>query len=369
MSSVPVTLLTGFLGSGKTTLLNALLKQPGLADTAVIVNEFGEIGLDGDLVGQSDETVVQLENGCLCCTVKSDLIDTFRDLHLGRLAGTLPRFERLIIETTGIADPVPIMQIILTNPLVTALYRLDGVVTTVDAVNGLSSLERFPESAKQVAVADRVVLTKTDLVAEGAGQAAPAALRERIRALNPGVTIIEASPANVDLDGLFGAGLVRRGTREADLKAWLRAEAEDTAVAISDDADPATREYYRRHGHQAVAHHDHDPSIRTFCLVRDEPIALDTLRLFFEALGREAGPNLLRIKGVVNVAERPDTPAVIQGAQMVFHSLDWLGQWPSADRRTRIVFITCGIERSYIEDVFDMIERIAARTARAAQGG
>ncbi len=375
MSRILVTLITGFLGSGKTTLLNTLLKHPDMSQAAVIVNEFGEIGLDYDLVERSDETVVQLENGCLCCTVKSDLIDTFRDLHLMRQGGIVPKFDRVVIETTGIADPGPVLQIILTNPLVSTCYALDGVVTTIDAVNGISSLDRFPECVKQAAIAERIVLTKTDLLEGADGEALKATLRARILALNPGVKIIEQAPSKINPSELFGGGLYDPETKMVDLQAWLRDDAlenrpdEEAAVAAGgSEASAEALDYYRDHGHQPGAQHAHDPAIRSFCLVRDVPIGIDTLRLFFDALAREAGPDLLRVKGIVNVAERPDTPAVIQGAQMVFHSLDWLDAWPSDDRRTRIVFITRGIDQAHIEDTFELIERIAARTVAAAAG-
>ena len=375
MSRILVTIITGFLGSGKTTLLNTLLQHPDMSQAAVIVNEFGEIGIDYDLVERSDESVVQLENGCLCCTVKSDLIDTFRDLHLMRQGGVLPKFDRVVIETTGIADPGPVLQIILTDPLVSTCYALDGVVTTVDAVNGLSSLARFPECVKQAAIAERIVLTKTDLLEGTEGEGTRAALRSRILALNPGVEIIEKMPSEIEPSELFGGGMFDPETKKVDLQAWLRAdsyenrpdEAEASDVGES-EVDQAALDYYRDQGHQPDVKHAHDPAIRSFCLVRDEPTGIDTLRLFLDALAREAGPDLLRVKGIVNVAERPDTPAVIQGAQQIFHSLDWLEGWPSDDRRTRIVFITRGIEQAHVEDTFEMIERIAVRTAAAAAG-
>lgn len=371
MKGIWVTVITGFLGSGKTTLLNRLLKHPGMSQAAVIVNEFGEIGLDYDLVERSDETVVQLENGCLCCTVKGDLIDTFRDLHLQRQGGLLPKFDRVVIETTGIADPGPVLQIILTDPLVSEYYSLDGVVTTVDAVNGLETLGRFPESVKQAAIADRIILTKEDLVEGGDTQA----LRARLNALNPAAPIIAARNGMVEPSELFGFGLFDLEAKHVDVQTWLNAEAyltrpaDDALLALqqSDDGTTPANNAYAAQGHTPqVEDHHHDPLIRSFVWLREEAMTLDMLRLFLDGLANEAGPNLLRVKGIVNVAERPDQPAVIQGAQLIFHSLDWLPAWPSEDKRTRIVFITRGIDQDYIEDTFSLIERMAQRSAMAA---
>ena len=366
MDKIWVTLITGFLGSGKTTLLNTLLNHPAMSQAAVIVNEFGEIGLDYDLVERSDESVVQLANGCLCCSVKGDLIDTFRDLFIQRNAGTIPHFDRVVIETTGIADPGPVLQIILTNPMIMNHYTLDGVVTTVDAINGLNSLAHFPECVKQAAIADRLIVTKVDL----AGGSDTALLLERLRELNPAAPIVETKTDEIDPSDLFGTGMFDASTKQIDLQSWLQPEAYDgdggEAVAPAErEMDEETLAYYREHGHTPEAGHNHDPSIRSFCLVREDPISLDLLRMFLEGLTNEAGPNLLRVKGIVHVAERPDTPAVIQGAQLIFHSLDWLPEWPSDDKRTRIVFITRDIDKAYIEDSFNLIERIAQRTVAA----
>ena len=370
MKGIWVTVITGFLGSGKTTLLNRLLKHPAMSQAAVIVNEFGEIGLDYDLVERSDETIVQLENGCLCCTVKGDLIDTFRDLHLQRQGGLVPKFERVVIETTGIADPGPVLQIILTDPLVSEYYTLDGVVTTVDAVNGLQTLGRFPESVKQAAIADRLILTKEDLVEGGD----TGALRARLNALNPAAPIIAARAGEVEPSELFGFGLFDIDAKHIDVQGWLNAEAyvarpaDDALLALQrTDAGLPTIQTYAAQGHTPqVEDHHHDPLIRSFVWLREAPMTLDMLRLFLDGLAKEAGPNLLRVKGIVNVIERPDQPAVIQGAQLIFHSLDWLPAWPSGDKRTRIVFITRGIDQAYIEDTFALIERMAQRSAVAA---
>jgi len=377
MKGIWITVITGFLGSGKTTLLNRLLKHPAMSEAAVIVNEFGEIGIDFDLVKQSSENVIQLENGCLCCTVKGDLIDTFRDLHLQRQGGLLPKFNRVVIETTGIADPGPVLQIILTDPLVSTCYSLDGVVTTVDAVNGLDTLDRFPESVKQAAVADRIILTKEDLVEE-LGLGNTDALRARLRALNPAAPILAVRGGNIEPSELFGFGMFDFEAKHIDVKAWLNAEAyaappDDAALLklqrsgnIEGEPQASVAQAYAAQGHtpQVVDHH-HDPLIRSFVWLRDEPMTLDMLRLFLDGLAKEAGPDLLRVKGIVNVVERPDQPAVIQGAQLIFHSLDWLPAWPSDDRRTRIVFITRGIEQAYIEDTFALIERMAKRSTMA----
>ena len=377
MSRISVTIVTGFLGSGKTTLLNALLKHPGMTKAAVVVNEFGEIGIDYDLVERSDETIIQLENGCLCCTVKGDLIDTFRDLYLQRKGGKVPWFDRVVIETTGIADPGPVLQIILTDPMVSTAYQLDGIVTTVDSVSGAETLDRFPESVKQVAVADRIILTKTDLVEGGDRDAHIAAIGERLRGLNPAAPVIAQSPKTLEPGQIFAGGMLDPEANALDAaaldpeiyKGQPAAAAGTQAESNAKTIDEA-RAYYAAQGHEPGEDHEHnhDPLIRSFCVVREEPLPIDTLRLFLDGLAREAGPDLLRVKGIVNIEERPDTPAVIQGAQQIFHSLDWLDAWPSDDQRTRIVFITRGIEQEHIEDTLAFVVRMSERTRAAAAG-
>ena len=375
MNRIWVTVITGFLGSGKTTLLNTLLRHPEMNQAAVIVNEFGEIGLDYDLVERSDENVVQLANGCLCCSVKGDLIDTFRDLYIQRNASTIPYFDRVVIETTGIADPAPVMQIIFTNPMVKNHYSLDGVVTTVDLINGSSSLGRFPECVKQAAIADRLIITKSDLL-EGAGhQEKLSNLSGQLRALNPAAPIVVRKTGDVDPEDLFGTGMFDRETKKVDFDAWLNPEKYETEnnkqyFLPSKENDEETLAYYKQHGHspenyESKGHH-HDPSIKTFCVVRNEPMSLDMLRMFLEGLSNEAGPDLLRVKGIVNIEDEPDRPAVIQGAQQILHSLEFLESWPSTDHRTRIVFITRNIDQEYIESTISLIERVAERTLAAA---
>ena len=370
MNKIWVTLITGFLGSGKTTLLNTLLGHPDMAQAAIIVNEFGEIGLDYDLVERSDENVVQLANGCLCCTVKSDLIDTFRDLYIQRNAGTIPHFDRVIIETTGIADPAPVLQIILTNPMVANHFALDGVVTTVDIINGVSSLDRFPECIKQAAIADRLIITKIDM-AENISNTET--LKKRLRKLNPAAPIIATTTKEANPSDLFGTGIFDPTTKAMDFDNWLQADAYINQPKTNSEKNKITQpdesaiNYYKEHGHAPdQTDHHHDPSINSFVMVREEPIALNTLNMFLEGITKEAGPDLLRVKGIINVLERPDQPAVIQGAQQIFHSINWMQNWPSSDKRTRIVFITRNIDQEYIEDTYGLIERVAERTELAA---
>src|SRR5437016_3097473 len=208
-SLIPVTLLTGFLGSGKTTVLNHVLKEPGMAATAVIVNEFGEIGLDHLLVERSSEDVVLLNSGCLCCTVRGDIVDTLTNLFVDRVKGKVPFFTRIAIETTGLADPAPILHTLMTDPIVAARYMLDGVVTTVDAVNGAATLDRQPEAVKQAAVADRLLLTKTDLSQPALRQA----LEARLAALNRSASLIPVAQGAVDPARLFNLGFFDPATR------------------------------------------------------------------------------------------------------------------------------------------------------------
>jgi len=371
MDKIWVTLITGFLGSGKTTLLNTLLEHPDMSQAAIIVNEFGEIGLDYDLVERSDENVIQLANGCLCCSVKSDLIDTFRDLYIQRNAGTIPFFDRVIIETTGIADPAPVLQIILTNPMIFNHFALDGVVTTVDTINGVSSLDRFPECVKQAAIADRLIITKIDMV-ENDKQIK--ILEKRLRVLNPAAPIIATTTQDANPSDLFGTGIFDPTTKALDFENWLQADAyenqevSEPAGTVLAEPDKEALAYYEKYGHSpAEVDHHHDPSINSFVMVKENPISLNTLNMFLEGLTKEAGPDLLRVKGIIHVHERPDQPAVIQGAQQIFHSIDWMDKWPSDDKRTRIVFITRNIDQEYIEETYNLIERIAERTVAAAE--
>jgi G3E family GTPase len=332
--TIPVAVLTGFLGSGKTTLLARLLKSPEFSRTAVIINEFGEVGLDHDLVETSEESFIELQTGCLCCAVRGDLVLTLEDILRRRDEGRVAPFERVVIETSGLADPAPILHALMSDAGLSERLALAGVAATVDAVNGLATLERNPESVKQVAVADRLILTKTDLLTgERDG------LASRLAALNPSATLLEASFGTVDPARLFDMGLGARSGRE--VQDWLGVDAHAHESAHTHEHDPSG---------------DHDAAISCFAILREQPVHAVALTLLLEVLAEHCGGDLLRLKGIVNVAESPDRPAVIHGVQHVFHPPTWLDRWPSEDRRTRLIFIVRDIPRAWIEALLEAVE-------------
>ncbi len=340
---IPVSLLTGFLGSGKTTVLNHVLHDPRMDKAAVIVNEFGEVGLDHELMVAGSEDMVLLNSGCLCCTVRGDLVNTLRDMMMLRLREDVPSFDRVLIETTGLADPAPILHTLMSDELVTNYFRLDGVITTVDAANGTDTLDKQFESVKQVAVADRLLLTKTDL----ADEAGRETLEARLIAANPAAPRITVMNGDVDPAQLFNAGLFDPKTKTADVAGWLR----DEAYAVEHDHEHG-HDHDHDHDHAHDHGHDvnrHDDQISSFCVTYEKPLRLDALEQWFDTIMMLKGPDLLRIKGIVNVAEM-DRPVVVHGVQHVFHPPAVLDAWPSEDRRTRIVFITRNVERKVIED-------------------
>ncbi len=330
--TTPITVVTGFLGAGKTTLLNHLLRQPELARTAVLVNEFGEIGLDHLIVEKLDDTTVLLNAGCLCCTVRGDLARVLREM--------LPRarrdeISRIVIETTGLADPVPILATLMTDPVAASAYRLDGIVTVVDAVNGNIHLDTQEEAVRQVAVADRIIISKADL-------GDPALLRTRLLALNPGARIAEVAHGAVDPAFILHAGLFDPAAKIPDVAGWL-----NTAAFGTD------------HGH----HHDpnrHDARISAFCMTLTDPLDWPALAMWLEMLVASNGEHLLRVKGILNVKGH-DRPIAIYAVRHLLHAPTKLAGWPDGDPRTsRIVFITRDLPRAVIEDGFSAFQAASA---------
>jgi G3E family GTPase len=333
---LPVCVITGFLGSGKTTLLGNLLRHPDMSDSAVIINEWGDVSLDHLLVERLDGEVAVMASGCVCCTLRSDLESTLRGLLVRRDKGEVPPFRRVFLETTGLADPAPIMQMLLNNPLLSHFLRLDAVVTTVDAVNAQRQLDEHAAAVKQVAIADRLLLTKTDL----ADATSAAALELRLARLNPGATIFAVSHGDVAPDQLVGAALFDPARKTPDVQAWLRAERHEQP-----DHDHA-----HAHGH-VEADQPHDAAIRSFCLTFDDPLPWRPFSEWLNMLRQDRGEDLLRVKGILHLREE-ELPVAIHGVHHVFHPPVQLSAWPDADRRSRIVFITRGLGRAEVEETW-----------------
>ena len=323
---IPVNLITGFLGSGKTTLLQRLLSHPALADTAVLINEFGEVGLDHHLLERIDDTMVLLQSGCLCCTIRGELSAAIKDLHSKRERGQVPRFRRLVVESTGLADPFPILSTVQADPVLRHHFRLGNVITTVDAVNGTTQLARQPECTKQVAVADRLVLTKTDL----ASAEATDALIARLRRLNPSAPLSHAAEAPLDAEALLSHDLFATAGRSEAARRWFAAE-----VAFRDDETVHDR-------------NRHDETIHAFALSFDGPLDWTLFGLWLTMLLNRHGEKLLRVKGILNVAGS-SAPVAVHGVQHLVHPPVHMTAWPDTDRRSRLVFIVDGLDRGLIE--------------------
>lgn len=331
---LPISIITGFLGSGKTTLLNRLLQDPAMAGAAVIINEFGEIGLDHLLIATPNENTVLLASGCICCTVRGDLVNTLRDLDKQRREGDLPPFDRVLIETTGLADPVPIVQTVVTDEKLAPAYQLDSVITLVDGVNGLQQLDTQPESVKQAALADRLLITKTDLPEA----VAVPALTARLAELNPGAEVLTVAHGMIAPAALFGATLAPE-SRAEDLARWLREEAYVQVEARQMRPVGAPRGL-------------HDAGIRSYSFLLDEPVSAAGLTAWLTAITSLRGAELLRIKGLLNVEGEP---VAVHAVQTLIHEPVTLARWPDAERRSRLVFIARGMDRAAIESTLDVL--------------
>jgi G3E family GTPase len=332
---IPVTLITGFLGSGKTTLISKLLLHPGMQRVAVVINEIGEIGIDHDLVTMSSENITLLANGCICCSVRTDLQETLRDLFAQRRVGEVFDFDRVIVETTGLADPAPVVQTLASDTLLEAHYRLDGLITLVDGVHGAGQIQQQTEAVKQIAIADKVLVTKTDL----ASDADVTTLRELIHDLNPQAPIELIRHGEVEPSSLIDLGLST--SRASDNT--LRFLGED--INATERASTAGKYL----GQRSISH---DAAVRTLSLRFSQPFQWLTFTAALELLTTLRGPDLLRMKGIVNVEGEP---VVVQGVQHIFHTPVKMSAWPSADRDSRLVFIVRSIDADVIRNLFHAV--------------
>ncbi len=323
---IPITLLTGFLGSGKTTVLNHLVRT--LPRTAILMNEFGEVALDHQLLQKMEGPMALLSGGCVCCTISGSLSPTLKNLWMARQNGDIPAFERVIIETTGIADPAPVLDNLLHDNWVRARFRLDGVVTTVDAVFGMGQLDDHFEAVKQVAVADRILLTKTDL----APAATVAALRERLAALNPAADLITVKYGEVDPAAIQNLGLWNAATQSLEVTRWLKPQRYQPASAGKLGGRPEL----------------HDARIQSFSVVLDAPLDRYGLHSALSMLTSFRAENLLRFKAIVNLQDEPQ-PVVLHGVQHVLYPEVKLDAWPDDDHRSRFVFIVRDLEPAFVE--------------------
>jgi G3E family GTPase len=349
--TIPVFILTGFLGAGKSTLLNALVGTPGFSDSAIIVNEFGDVAIDHDLIRVGDRELTVTTTGCLCCTAGSDVRSSLFDLHEAARVGLAPGFARAIIETSGLGDPAPAINQIIPGGVpaigyrdhaVARSFRLAGVVCAVDALTAGRALQDHFECLKQIAFADRIVLTKTDLAGGRPSGSGIAELQESLAALNPAAPIHDRHAADFDLTALFAPRPYVPAERGGDVEGWLALEQALAGALPDGDSGPKPGR--------------HSPGrIRSVALVEERPIVARNLDIFFDLLKLTVGPGLLRLKGLVSLEGDPDRPVVLHAVQHVIHPIERLSAWPSDDRRTRMVAITYDVDPSVVQALFAAI--------------
>jgi G3E family GTPase len=362
VKSIPVSIITGFLGAGKSTLLNRLLKDRQLSDCAVIINEFGDVGIDHMLVEISGDQMVELSDGCLCCTVRGELVDTLAYFVDAMQSGKMKPISRVVIETTGLADPVPVLQSVIGNAVLAQNFHLDGVVTVIDALNGMRSLDNHEEARRQAAVADRLVISKTAM-AEASDVNALAA---RLMAINPNARIADADGEEAGKAALLQAGYFDVTAKSPDVARWLAEEDKagdndhgDHDHDHHDHDDHDGHQHHHAHAHHAHGHHHHDDvnrhdaSIRSFSIVHDQPIDRNAVAMFVDLLRSAHGEKLLRMKAIVMLSDDPSRPLVLHAAQSTLHPPARLDAWPGEDRRTRLVLITKDLEEDFVRDLFD----------------
>ena len=335
---IPLTILTGFLGAGKTTCLNQLVQNPALSNTLILINEFGAVGLDHLFIEKVDGDMILMSSGCICCTIRGDLVTTLEDLLKRLDNGRIKAFDRVILETTGLADPAPILHAIMYHPYLMLRYRLNGVITVVDAVNGAATFDAHEEAVKQAAVADRLIITKTDM-AEGAKNLN--GIVTRLKALNPSAQILVSEEGETTIEQLLNCGLYNPDTKTPRVRDWLNAEAVIDAHEHAPHGD---------HRHTDI--NRHDDHIRAYCLTSDTPLTPSSFDIFIELLRQTHGPKLLRVKGIVALTDDPRRPVVIHGVQHIFHPPHRLENWPDQDQRTKIVFILKDLDEKFIEGLY-----------------
>ena len=372
IAPVPMTVITGFLGSGKTTLIANLLRRPELARTAVIINEFGAIGLDHELIESSEEDLVELSTGCLCCVMRGDLVNAVARLMEKQTDGR--RFERIVLETTGLADPAPIVHAAIADPALRAMVRLDRVAVTVDALTGLASLETHEESRRQIALADVLLLTKTDIDRSNVER-----LRDHLQVINPDAEILFPVQGEIDPAVIIGESEALHPASPFDTPDQAEGGAprerfpgvSNESYTLAEGTHPEVerqRESRRVLSNEEGTTHEHahghgPDEITSVSLRLDAPIAAVALTLFLQALAETMGPDLLRLKGIVEVAEAPDSPAVVHGVQHVFHPMRWLERWPPGGRESRLVMIGKGLSAAWVRALLDTIAEEVAEAS------